>query len=969
MRYAFDFNNGFVGSGLTFTLVRDSTGFAPNGDVSLPHTPRYAKDNVLLCSAPIYETVDESRGSNTRRVLAAGRRSNGEPYVVYRVNGGAYNEIIVAVGNGSFEYVDEMNPTKGVYRFTTSGNMLFQQNGLGIGTAEQSNYRFGPAAAETFKDLIIIECDVSENFAGTFRSSRFGAVYANVNDIVNGVTDPWKVWFLDLNSGTGTAERCTQWSLTKSINPEDKNECMVGFSDYRSLEKTGYRAVVGRIKHDPVANTYDVQPAALVNEVSGFIGMHCHFIYNLYDGGIVRSVLSVGDGLGTSHVGMRAIPTGIQYWSDATGWGGIGDAFKVYAASTGWNDYSVILGVTGTLGQSGVRTHYGNQVVGAGPSPIPGTFICGADEHANTLSLFSYDGNRNIAKFQNLFLPALVSRWHIGSLQFQIYRSDTGEYICNSSPTPATNSGMIRSNLFYSPDGLNYGVAAWSNQSTQIYPYLVDDTIYFGALSNTIYGTRSVTKPNWELKKPLVVAPNNANYMVTGVRVPTSAPTAGNTTRLAHAGLLPPGVPHPPSTGTIFEIISVNNSVNLGNYTLSTTSGTPGISENMQFTTIKGYLYAIPYGGTGIHQSVTGYAGYGIPSVGFQIFPNGQTQGVSYNAQTFGSEGEWVPWQLRAKVTDFANATHITSGWRCDLRVNSAPPSGCTSQFYLCLDSLTTDENVSAGHGAVPGSAATQEIATISGFACQDRWAIGVKAMIPWDKYDHLESPTGNIGMVTLTDGSKSISMFNRFDTTGKIGLNITDGSVFTHVDNESVSIMRAAPVLSVFNYVTGHLTLTYSVNGSPIQHMAVTGLNINPKAVVFGESPLWIFGGFVQPDHEMNASQISGFLCNFVVPQGQSVSGYTRIDQFRPINAPGGTIIKGTTALPAASTIDQSNNPISSTYTAFGSGFIPTSGHFLTQSNTKQDFRIDRRINDTAAESGKRAVFRSGFRNIVDNE
>jgi hypothetical protein len=972
LNYTFDFNNAFTGSGLTFDLVRNSTGFTSGGDISLPNTPRYSHRDILLCSAPTFTTFDNTLGTASRRVMAIGRRNNGQPYIVYRVNTSpvTVNKLVIAVGYDSIDDIDDTVSRTGVYVFDIMDTNKSNNANILLGQAnDDPNLLFSPVAVRTFKGLIVVQCEV---FKPTLTSCRFGAVYADIEEIIAGATDPWKISWLDLETGTTDNNRGNNWAMTYNINPADPNECFFGFSDYRGDTKTGYRAVVAKVLYNEAQGNYNFLPATLVDSVSGYTGLHGHFVFNLYDGSNIRSIISVGDATDNNHMATRSIATGLQYWSEATGWGGIDGAYQVYAPSTGWTAREIVHAGTGTVGVAGVIPLSDIQLVGVAPAPAsqPGKFLAGGDENTDGLLLGYYDSVKGVLRYNQIFTPAVSAKWSVGTLQFNIHASDDGKYVTNRTVSPGDDPSNIRSLVLYSPDGQNFGVAAWMQQPGQIFPYLFGDKILFGNLSTINYGARYVPTPVTQLRKPLIVASNATNYIKPNVTPPASVP-GGNIHILANAGALPTGIPKPPTTGTIYEVITPNaNSINVGIHQLTTTGIVPGINTGLNTVTVRGYVYSIPFGGTGIHQSGTGYIGKASPTIGFRILANGNaTDSYTISPVAFAGEQEWIPFIIRATTGQFGGLTNLASGWRCDVQIRNASPSGTVSQFYIAWDSVTVNENVSAGHGLLPGSSGVAEIATVSGFSCGDKWSIALKGMVPWDKYDHIEAPTGNVAMFSLVDGAKSIALYNKVSTTGLIGTRIIDGATFNYDDNESVSVLRAAPVLAVFNYVTGHLTTSYSVNGSPIQQMSVTGLNIQPKAIQFGESPFWVFGGGINTDYAMSADETTSFLTTLKFGNSQEVSGFTKINANRPINATNSSIIKGTASHPAATAIDRSNDPINSARTVAGSGFIPTSGNFLSTSVTNKDFRIDQRRGDNAAESGKRSVFRSGFKNIVDRE
>lgn len=973
MKLPFVFDNSFIGSGLTFNLSRACTGTNYDGSVSLPNTPRYGPEAIIY-GAPDYTAIDSS-GTVARKVFTAGRRQSGSPFLCYQRNGAGFSEFIIADGTAALENI---NNTQRKYTFnmydTAKGNnrnLLRGQTGT-YGTRDFNEWAFEPEGSRTYKDLIFVICDVLHSPG--WNSRRIACLWADMRKIVAGVQDPWQIWFVDDLTSDTDANRGADWCVTLT---EDGNSAWIGISDYRGNGvKSGYHAIVGRVDYDPITDIYDLKPPVQLDAVNSATNMHLHFVHNTIDNSDnkIRSFLSVGDSSTSNHMVMFEIDKNAQYWSYATGIGGTGTLYQVYSKSSAWSPRAIV-----HSGSGSTLLGAGNQVVVAEPGPTPDTFYCGADESADGILLGYYDKRTGQMGWKQQYIPTVAAKWTVGTLQFSIVKDNDNVY-STRTVSPSETVANDQSVIVGSPNNKHFGVVGVHRQVGGVPIAAIDNGIYYGNLIGKPRPATKVTPGGFKIRKPLVVAPTTWNYLNPNLSV-GSVGTNNNVTRLpAGAASLPSYVPKPPCAGPIYEIISTSGAnFNLGIYTITPANQVLGIDSGMLSATVKGWMLPIPVGfPTGVHQPATGYNGRNYPSIGGRISPNADaTAAFTLAAQGVSQDPtQWVPMNIRALTGQFANTNQISSGWGCTVQLRTPATAANISQLYFAWESVGINENFTSRCGHSPSGAGSTEIATVSGFSCGDRWAVGVAGMLHYDQYDHYDLPTGYLNFFRVNDGAKSVALFNTcihngtIPVTGLIGLGLTDGSFTPVLHNYNSNLIRGVPVTAVFNYTTGHLDAYYCVANDIINKFSMTGLNIQPKSISFGDTPLAVFGGGVSTVTPLTSGEINTFFKTLEFSTSQPLKDRVVVNanidtvttRSRGV-VRDGNILAGNVNRPITDSVINGVNTVGT------SGFIPASGKFLSVTVTKSDFRIDKRKNDNAADVGKRAVVRSGHRNIVDTE
>lgn len=969
MRYTFEFDNGFIGSGLAFDFTRSCSGTNYDGTDSAPNTPRYAPE-TLIFGSPEYVSIDATV-STTRNIHSAGRRRSGQPYFCYLRYGVSTVEFIVANGVSALENI---TATTDKYTFSLIDenkdslvNMLVGQTGT-FGTVDIGQWCFTPKSVRTFGDMIFVSCEVLH--APDWESSRIAVVYADMRKIVAGVTDPWTLWFIDDATSADDTARGSDWSFTITKNG---NSAWIGLTDNVDGTKTGYRAIVARIDYNAVSDAYTLNPPTLLDSISGYSGMSAHFVYNTldYPANKLRTFISIGDSYASSHMVMKEIDKDTQYWSEATGIGGSGNLWRLFSPSSDWSARAIVHGTTGTS-----TLGIANQVMSVCAGPTPDSFFAGSRDTAEGIVLGTYDASKGQMSWRNKYIPAITANYGTAAWQFTTVRDENGWVYSTRAVYPSGTVGDKQSVIIASPDNEHFGVLANHKQSALIECVAALDKLYVG--SATSAAAKGIIPGKHKINRPLVVAPTTLNYLT-----PTVAITSGYIgVNVAAVSSLPSNFPPPPCNGPIFEVIATSNagiSTLHGLWPLTPTSGIPGVVSGTWGFSAKGWYLNVPFGTpTGI-QSVTGYTGKGLAYVGFRAAPNNVANN-GYNTPQLGVSPDptcWVPFTVRATTGTVTSTAQWGSGWRCDM-LSRGPATACLeTQYLVAFESVSINENLTSRNGHHCTASGSSELATVSGFSCGTSWSIGFAGMMHYDQYDHSELPTGDISFFRINDGAKSLSLFNSCisngtnPATGTIGINVIDSSLYRrpHVGSNA-NILRGVPVTAVMNYATGNLEAYYCIANDEIQKFTVTGLNVQPKSIVFGDQPIAVFGGGVSTDSILSSGEVNAFFRTLEFPISKKLTNKTTLNA----NASSGYsdargVVKGGPGVTANVNRSTSDAAIGGVSYVTTSGFIPTSGSFTEKDVVKGDFRINRTINDTAAGQGKRAVFRSGHRNIVDSE
>jgi hypothetical protein len=780
--------------------------------------------------------------------------------------------------------------------FTVAGKDLMQAEIGGIGRnrtvigSEQpddllqgavANKTYAPVSAAVCHGLIVVLCTVWEDAAPpTGDWQQVAMAFVTSQDA--GLT--WELFFEDSPVDEGWQrgrEWCMQnwWPMERQPSP---TEAFFTATDYRhNLGALGGRAYLFAASRPGPGTPWSLAPVEVVFEQGGKENEHFHVsaAAPLPDGGMCV-ITSVGDSQFINRVVNQKRPDR-EY--NQPGWTTTLDYHGMTA------DFDV-----GDWGREA------NQFVGCAPGPTAGDLLVGSDLNSEQILLLpASDLEEAQPRTQHVYGLGL-SNDNDRSEVFLI-RTPTpeagGPYFSRFAPRSTGNPPAMSRRVLYSPDGVDW-VQLYAPGYGNFRGCVHGEHVYIDSFFNS-GGVRRLDIPQLLQGQPLRVG---AGGRQRGVANPSLTPGSGGTVTALEKNEADmwvfegePLSPQPPCTGQVyhFAISRFDTSIILGNIRPAGDATDVGQLVPGPALQVRTWIMSNSPAGC-IHPGVELRDGGG--TVHFMRRP------------VYAAVDTWFP---VLGVRD----TEVTPGRSIYLRLlSSSGGARDDADFFLALDSVV--EGVGLADYPLPqddspdatGVVCPDELAAVTGFACDEEWTITLAGQLPPESWDSKIETTGYWPLATLVQDELNYIELGATSADPQecrlVASVVAEGVEALRLESSITYWLRGSSVLVSLGRSLGVASgyrMTVSVGGTKA-HEATTATNnlrdlvdVRPREVRFGShhgvsgdgtavhvTPMLWWGGEIHPTKALNVFERQDLLktLTFLGPVSGDIDGDGDVDQ-----------------------------------------------------------------------------------------
>ncbi len=717
-RLDFVFDDGFYGSPeLQFNFSREAISYSVAGEQLAAHVPRFAQPR-LLASAPLAQMVRYT--DNATRIFATGLDHDG-------------TTPLMVVYESAVDYLDV---------FTVAGDAVLTAEQTGEGRNRSlldagahpdllggivADRCFHPHSGAICHGLIVLACKVWQSDDGGGSWAIGGTAIFTSQD--QGLS--WQLLYAEQDVDVGR-DRGREWSLQNWFPTQPGEaplEACFTLTDYLyNPGATGGRVYFFRATRPAVGEPWHMEPVQVIFEGGhDLVSQHAHAAGVLpHDEAGVRVLAAFGDALDKNRIVSITQPN----------WDYVDQPWLILDDFHGSHRRPAELDPRQSVGpaHSGVPSNEllgfeGNQFVGCAPTADLEGLLVGGDLRHESIVRLQPDPSDPSRPFTSFIYGSPLANGELS--ECFIIRTPTpeqgGPYTARYSPRTngATPPDPYAPRVLFSPDGEHWG-QAWAHGISNARPAVHGPHIYLDShIDNG--GIRRISTPNWVTGRPLSLAPGGLQKQAF---LPFFISNGyGSVERLERDGtdqVIFEGEPlpiQPPTGGPVYHIRSSRSAPNdyLG-YFLPMSYHT-GLGSQLQSDWVASRWWVLPHDRCKTARLHLEFVENFSPI-------------LTTRRTVLDSVDRWLP-QVVLEELPVADDLPLRQ------RVYAGPNDVSDRQDLFVAFDLLLEGSAVASYPMKPVRIWSEplpilpdEVASITGFACGEQWAIILAAEVPDDSWD-----------------------------------------------------------------------------------------------------------------------------------------------------------------------------------------------------------------------------------------